>query len=325
MMKHHLIAMRRNTQLLKLTWGLKSFCNNRWINNEIITGVNAPQNSINTTELTRRIQAGSRRAETEFAETYSRALLLMLHNRTQNPDIAKDCCQQALLITLIKLRAGEIAKPESLLSFLRNTATNVAKAHFRKERRYTPLNGELFATPVGTSNDAEQKIDCETIRQMLNDILDLLTVERDKEILRRFYLRDENKSNIRRDMDISKAHFDRVIYRARGRLRQLLDSHEDVKTLLSQSLSDRTLLSHSRSRSSRLQKAKSKHLEACWSCDEKLSVQVSSFCRSLPRVSNSCRILPVKDWTCPLTVCGIWKSHKAGWSHAWVRLLAPFR
>ena len=187
----------------------------------------------------------------------------MFLNRTQNPDIAKDCCQQALLITLIKLRAGEIAKPESLLSFLRSTATNVAKAYFRKERRYTPLNGELFATPVGTSNDAEKKIDCETIRQMLNDILDLLTVERDKEILRRFYLRDEEKINIRRDMDISKAHFDRVIYRARGRLRQLLDSHEDVKTLLSQSLSDRVLLSHSRSRSSRLQKAKSKHLEAC--------------------------------------------------------------
>lgn len=241
-MKRLLIAMRRTMQLLNLNCGLKSFCNSRRIKNEIITGINVPQDSINTIELIRRIRTGSRRAETEFAEIYSQALLLMLLSRTQNPDVAKDCCQQALLIALIKLRAGEVTKPESLLSFLRNTAINVTKVYFRKERRYTPLNGEFFATPSDTSNDAEQEMDCETIRLMLNDILDLLTVERDKEILRRFYLRDEEKSSIRRDMDISSAHFDRVKYRARGRLHKLLDRHEDVKALLSQSLSDRTPL-----------------------------------------------------------------------------------
>ncbi len=213
--------------------------------------------------MTRRIQAGSRLAETEFAETYSRALLLLLLNKTRNPDIAKDCCQQTLLIALIKLRAGEIVKPESLLSFLRSTATNVAKTHFRKERRYISLNEEVFSAPIGTGNDAEQDIDCETTRLMLNDILGLLTVERDKEILRRFYLRDEDKSIIRRDLDISAAHFDRVIYRAKGRLRRLLNGHEDIKYLLRQSLSKRMRVSHSKRHSQRLQKSDTKHLEVC--------------------------------------------------------------
>jgi RNA polymerase sigma-70 factor (ECF subfamily) len=217
------------------------------------TRANTPQNSNNTTELTRRIRAGSRRAEAEFAEAYSRALLLMLLNRTQNPDIAKDCCQQALLIALIKLRAGEIVKPESLLSFLRSTATNVAKTHFRKERRYISLNEETFSAPIGNGNDAEQDIDSETIRLMLNDVLDSLTVERDKEILRRFYLRDEDKSIIRRDLHISAAHFDRVIYRAKGRLRRLLNGNEDVKTLLRQSLSNRMRVNYSKRQSQQLQ------------------------------------------------------------------------
>lgn len=265
-MKRLLIAMRRTMQLLKLNCELKSFCNSRWINNEIITGVNVPQDSINTADLTRRIQAGSPRAEAEFAEIYSRSLLLLLLTRTQDLEIAKDCCQQALLIALIKLRAGEVAKPKSLLSFLRNTAINLTKVYFRKERRYIPLNGELCANPSGTSNDAERELDCETISLMLNDILDLLTVERDKEILRRLYLRGEEKSIIRRDMEISAVHFDRVTYRARGRLRRLLDGHEDVKNLLHDCLTDRTLLSQRRNRLSRLQNAKTKHLEACWSC-----------------------------------------------------------
>jgi len=171
----------------------------------------------------------------------------MLIKKTQNPDLAKDCCQQALLIALVKLRAGEIAKPGSLLSFTRSIATNVAKAHFRKERRYTPLNGELMVTPTSTSGDAEQELDCKTIRLILNAILELMTVERDKEILRRFYLLDEEKNVIRRDLQISAAHFDRVIYRAKGRLRKLLDNHEDVKIILRQCLSDRTIVGRSAS------------------------------------------------------------------------------
>jgi RNA polymerase sigma-70 factor (ECF subfamily) len=203
------------------------------------SGAASPQKAVNTTELTRRIQAGSRMAEEEFVETYSHSIRLLLLYKTQNPDMAKDCCQQTLLITLIKIRAGDIVKPESLLSFLRHTATNVATTHFRKERRYIPLNDEAFSAPRGISNDAEQDKDSETIRLMLNDILDLLTVERDREVLRRFYLRDEEKSIIRRDLDLSATHFDRVLYRAKIRLRRLLDRHEDVKNLFRQSLSNR--------------------------------------------------------------------------------------
>lgn len=213
------------------------------------------------TDLTRRIQAGSRRAETEFAEIFSHVLLLSLLSKTQDLEIAKDCCQQALLIALTKLRAGEIAKPESLPSFLRSTAINVVTVYFRKERRYTRLNGALFATSIGTINEAEQEMDGETIRQILNDILDLLKVDRDKEILRRVYLRGEEKDIIRRDLELSAAHFDRVIYRARGRLRHLLENYEDVKTLLHHCLNDRTLLGRSRNGSSRQQKVKTNHIE----------------------------------------------------------------
>jgi len=229
-------------------------------------GANTSKKAINTTELTRRIQAGSRKAETEFAETYSRALMSLLLNKTQNPDTAKDCCQQTLLIALIKLRAGEIVKPGSLLSFLQRTATNVAKAHFRKERRYVSLYEGVFPASDSTCNDAEQDMDSETISLLLNDILELLTVERDREILRRFYLRDEEKSMIRHDLEISAAHFDRVIYRAKGRLRRLLNGHEDIKTLLHQGLSIRMQAGGKNRLSRRLKKSNTKHLEG-WIAD----------------------------------------------------------
>lgn len=229
------------------------------------SGETSPQMAIYAIELTKRIQAGSRIAEEEFVKTYYHSIRLLLLNKTQNPDIAKDCCQQTLLITLIKIRAGDIVKPESLTSFLKHTATNVATAYFRKERRYTSLNDETLPAPLSFRNEAEQDKDSETIRLILNNVLDSLSVKRDGEILRRFYLRDEEKSIIRRDLDISAAHFDRVLYRAKSRLRQLLNCHEDVKNLFHQSLSHRVRASHSRCGSRYLQKTNTKNLEACQS------------------------------------------------------------
>jgi hypothetical protein len=54
-----------------------------------------------------------------------------------------------------------------------------------------------------------------------------------------------------------------VIYRAKSRLRRLLNGHEDVKTLLRQSLSNRMRVSHEISHSRRVQKSETKHLEVC--------------------------------------------------------------
>lgn len=189
-----------------------------------------------TAELVTRIQAGDREAESEFAETFSYGLMKLLLKITKDLDIAKDCCQQTLLITLNKMRAGGIVNPESLRSFLRCTAANVAITYFRKEKRYTCLGDKFFLLQSETGNTAARDKDFETIRSLLHGILDQLKVSRDKEILQRFYLQEENKSDICSDFGIKSEHFDRVLYRAKIRMCLILDSHKDVKALLFNSL-----------------------------------------------------------------------------------------
>ena len=103
------------------------------------------QQSANATELTRRIQSGSRMAEAEFMETYSDSLMPLLLKRTQSTAIAEDCRQQTMLITLTKIRSGGIRKPASLRSFLRRTAINVSITHYRKEKRYTQFDDGLIS------------------------------------------------------------------------------------------------------------------------------------------------------------------------------------
>ena len=46
--------------------------------------------------------------------------------------------------------------------------------------------------------------------------------ERDRQILWRFYFLGHEKEQIRRDLDVKPLHFNRVLFRARKRLRDAL-------------------------------------------------------------------------------------------------------
>jgi len=54
-------------------------------------------------------------------------------------------------------------------------------------------------------------------------LIEQMKVPRDREILYRFYVRDQGKPLICDALDLSNAHFDRVINRARNRFRALVE------------------------------------------------------------------------------------------------------
>jgi RNA polymerase sigma-70 factor (ECF subfamily) len=60
----------------------------------------------------------------------------------------------------------------------------------------------------------------EIVRAVLNE----LPLDRDLEILFRYYLAEEDKHQICADLSLSPLHFNRVLFRARERFRQLLRS-----------------------------------------------------------------------------------------------------
>ena len=182
--------------------------------------------------LVNKIQIGDQKAEAEFAAACSNHLLLVLRNCTQNPDIALDCCQKTLLITLKKIRAGDIRKPESILAFLSRTAKNVVITHHRAENRYKNLGVNVCHLPDQMDRTVAREIDSEIIKCLLQKLLHQLSIPRDREILQRFYLNEESKSSICWDFGIKPEHFDRVLYRAKQRVRLMLEKQEDVRRVL---------------------------------------------------------------------------------------------
>ena len=182
--------------------------------------------------LVNKIQIGDENAEADFVEAYSSDLMSVLLAKTQDPDIASDCCQKTFLITLKKIRAGGIRKPHSIRAFLRRTASNVVITHHRTENRYRYLGHRVCQLQYQAENPATLEIDAKIIRCLLQKILNQLSIPRDREILQRFYLYEENKSSICLDFGIKSAHFDRVLYRAKQRVRLMLENQKNVRELL---------------------------------------------------------------------------------------------
>ncbi len=191
-----------------------------------------------TRDWVQRIAQGDRLAEAELVECFYAGVHLILLKRTGSVSLANDLCQDTFMVVLRKLQAGELLKAGSLPAFIRQTAVNLAIQHFRKEKRFVFSADEIIGQQVALKEQQDKKIDQPTIRKLLSDALDELAVPRDREVLYRYYLGEEEKEAICKDLGLSPTHFDRVLYRARLRIRELIDQQDDLKKLLLSGVDD---------------------------------------------------------------------------------------
>ena len=179
------------------------------------------------TGLVRRIAAGDTAAEAKLVERYSRGLLYLLRRLGAPPDLADDLHQETFRIVLERLRRRGLDDPAGLAGFLRGTARNLMSAERRKaarrrtdadaeglERVVNPAPGQLSAV----LHDEEAAI----VRRLIGD----LAADRDRQLLLRFYVAGEEKERICADLGLDSLHFNRVLFRARQRFKELLERFE---------------------------------------------------------------------------------------------------
>jgi RNA polymerase sigma-70 factor, ECF subfamily len=195
-------------------------------NASIGTEINAESTSGDSAwcvEIARRIGAGNAEAEASFAERLRPGLLMLLKRRCAHDlDLADDLCQETLVIVLQRLRNGTIGDPSRLAAFAAQTARQLA---FDNRRRFAVRKTSVDSTAVENasieapeSDSAEQA----SIASLVRKLLDELSNDRDREILRRFYLLEQDKEEICRTFTFASGTFDQLIFRARARMRALL-------------------------------------------------------------------------------------------------------
>lgn len=175
------------------------------------------------TLLVSRIGRGDPAAEAELVQRYSRGLRYLLRRKTRDADLAEDLLQETWAVALQRLRGTSIEDPGRLAGFLSGVARHLALNEVRKTIRQKTSPGsdilELIpdeqSSPVSTASRAEI---CRHVRKLLGE----LSQERDRQILHLFYVREQDKESICRKLSVDDSHFNRVLYRARQRLRDVV-------------------------------------------------------------------------------------------------------
>ncbi|MCG8460546.1 MAG: sigma-70 family RNA polymerase sigma factor, partial [Holophagales bacterium] len=174
-------------------------------------------------DLVRRIQAGDLAAEAEMVERYSRGILFMLRRFTGDEARAEDLHQETFRLALEKVRGGELREPGKLSVFLHGIARNLSIADYRQSSRHPTLaDGEVIeASPDGGPSPLRHllaKENADIVRRLLAE----LEPERDRAILLEFLVAERPKAEICAELGLTSLHFNRVLHRARQRLRDLV-------------------------------------------------------------------------------------------------------
>jgi RNA polymerase sigma-70 factor (ECF subfamily) len=185
--------------------------------------LNAPRND-DPRQLVLRIQAGERNAEAELVTRYCNGVAIIIRRIAKDPFVTDDLCQETFRLVIEKVRRGEVREPEKFSGYICSLARNLAIDHARSVRttqtlEETESSPALFDPAPDPLKTLLEKEKVRAIRQVLAE----LTASRDREILHRFYISEEDKEEICADLGLSSIHFNRVLYRARERFKELYE------------------------------------------------------------------------------------------------------
>ena len=181
-------------------------------------------NNTELTELVRRIAAGAPEAEEELVHRYSRGIAIIIDQIVRNTSVTEDLRQDTFRIVLVKLRRGELRESERLSGFVIGVARNIAVDYIRRAKH--SRNEEGISDAEHIPDTAPNQLD-EVLRQeharIVRQLINELKQERDRELLFRYYIAEDDKDRICNDLGLTRAQFSNVAFRAIRRFKELYE------------------------------------------------------------------------------------------------------
>ncbi|GAB2686962.1 RNA polymerase sigma factor [Aliiglaciecola aliphaticivorans] len=179
--------------------------------------------------LVDRIASGETRAEQQLVNKYWKSLFFILKKQSDDDELANDIAQDTFLIVIDSIRNGKIENSSALGAYIRQTGINLLIAHFRKEsRRKTEFSDSIDLEYPDPSQSLINSLHSEKLLEIVQQIINELPAQRDRDMLYRYFVYGQTKKVICNEFDLSPEHFDRVLYRARNRLKQLVQHKLDI-------------------------------------------------------------------------------------------------
>jgi len=182
-----------------------------------------------STDLVARIRGGQPGSEEELIQRFSRGITFLLRRVTRDPATAEDLHQETFRLAIEKIRNGEVRDPEKLPGYITSLARNLATEDARRGIRrgqwhdQDPERAEQASDPEpGQLSALLRKEHAAIVRRVIGE----LEQDRDRQLLFRYYIAEEDKEQICRDLALDQVHFNRVLFRARQRYKDLYEKRQ---------------------------------------------------------------------------------------------------
>ena len=153
----------------------------------------------------------------------SKGLKVLLLRMTRDPDLAKDLAQDVMESVLLAIRARRVQSVQALPAYVHACARNLVIANARKARRTVLDNSADVVVADATPLDNYEKRELAALAQL---VLAELPTDRDRGLIRGFYINGQSKQALMQIWQLDRDHFDKVLSRARLRMRELM--HEKL-------------------------------------------------------------------------------------------------
>ena len=160
----------------------------------------------------------STEAENHLLSYFAPAVRSKLRARLRSPELVEDAFQETFLRVFAYFRANKtLDNPSRLDSFVHSVCHNVALEVLRAATRQDQYP-ENCAEPKDAGLDPERQAASRECRELVRRHVTELP-HRDRELLRRIFLEEEDKDLVCKDMSISRDYLRLLLHRARQRLK----------------------------------------------------------------------------------------------------------
>lgn len=162
----------------------------------------------------------------QFAKQHYAGLQSLLTRQIRDAGVAADMLNEAVAISISHLRLGRVSAPDRLPGYVYRVALNLYRNYRRELQNRADIRAkaeDLEALPAESTAASFDAADGELVRQV-RKLIEELPTPRDREVIKRFYLDEEEKATICESLGLSSLHFDKVVFRARQRMRSLFET-----------------------------------------------------------------------------------------------------
>jgi RNA polymerase sigma-70 factor (ECF subfamily) len=157
----------------------------------------------------------SEAAESELYRRFAPRVRLYGLRHLRDEDSARDLVQAVMMLTIEKLRRGEVRDPEQIASFVLGTSRTMAIAVRRKDMRREELRDKFLVAPTAfASPDAGATLDLDRLEQCLAQLAD-----RERSVVFLTFYAESSAATVATDIGVSEGNVRVIRHRALAKLR----------------------------------------------------------------------------------------------------------